>query len=171
MNNGELTAAETELTAIGGWHYEALRLHLMGFTPGQIVETLGCPANALRTLLNSKLAQAALDAIHAKNLETLTEAQTTLQALLPLAIDELRNELTSPNEEVRHKAARWLAEAAGCTPVRRVEVRKGPLPEDPYDDLSIEELRARALEKIRQGASIETTARPMPEPDPATPVQ
>lgn len=123
----------------------------------------------VRRLINSPLGKQTLESIRRERFETTREVANHIHALAPRALEEMRRELESPDEEIRHRAAKWILEADGHTPLRKIEVRRRVADEADLEGLTLEELQRRAIAAFKPRA-IETTATPVPD-EPEGPVQ
>lgn len=138
-----------------GWHEEALRMYFMGFKHRHIAKTTGRTMSDIQQLFASEAGRRYLDALHEKNLTILAQAQTELELMVPRALEEMRRFINSEWEEYRFRAAKFILESQGFTPVRRVEIKRvRPGSEDDWSGKSEEELRAAALAAL----TVETTA-------------
>jgi hypothetical protein len=140
------------------WGYEACLLYVMQVRNGLIAQELKQPLRVVNDLLHSDIGRMKIEQIRQERLETQREVVQGIQALAPRALEEMRRELESENEEARHRAARWILEAAGHTPLRKIEVRRRAAEEEELERLTLEELQKRALEAFKP-KQIETTAK------------
>jgi len=149
------------------WEFEALRLWIVGITISEIAAAVEQELDAIKKLVKSIKAKRLLDQMRDGTAETVRHMQVSLQVLAPRALERMSQQLDSKNELVAHRAAVWILEAAGHTPLRRLEVRHQYDNED-LELLSIEQLRERAMRAITGQPDlkmIETTATRTEEPN------
>lgn len=138
----------------------------LGYSAAEVARIFKIQHSAqITALVRRNEAQAFLQKIHEENAATITSVQTEIQIYAPKAMQNMVDALDSGDKLLRFKASVWVLEAAGHTPLRRLQISKGRDEED-IGAMGIEELRARALEAItgqRAVPAIETTAVPAKE--------
>ncbi len=141
-------------------HFEVLRLWAANLSIKEIAEETALEEAEVTRVVKGPAGKRLLQAMYDGTLETVRHMQVSIQALAPRALERLSKQLDSANEMVAHRAAVWVLEAAGHTPLRRLEIQHH-LDSDEREALTLEELRQHAIERItgqKQPKMIETTA-------------
>lgn len=146
-----------QLKVLQPWHEEALRLYFMGFKYRHITKATGHSQSSLSYLFASEAGRTYIAKLRDQTLATLQETTTELQMMLPRAVEEMRRLINSEWPELRFKAARFILESQGFTPVRRVEIKRVKAgSEDDWGKMGEAELREAAIAAL----TVETTTVP-----------
>ena len=146
------------------WQFEALRLWVAGVPVEEIAWSVEQQLTIVQKLVKSKPAKVLIATMQDGLLDTVKHVQVNIQALAPKALERMSALIDSKNELVAARASMWVLEAAGHTPLRRLEIQHR-LDSDDMEDMTVEQLRARAIERITGQKAIETTATREEQPD------
>lgn len=130
-------------------YYKIVRLDAQGFTQTEICQITGYGMQQVGKILVSDEAKNILEQIKNNTLDTALAAQTDMQAMVPLVLEEkFRLALGAEDERVRNIACTDILDRAGHAPRRNVDLHIHDHGDKKYDGMSEAEMRTALLAEI-----------------------